>query len=94
MKTSGNGNWIKRYFWVIFADVIGLAWLISLLLAANGAPALKPMMLALMMLVPITGLLITLASRRPHKTQPVPVAATAARRTIFIAPRPDQLRAS
>ena len=92
MGNSAAGNWIKRHFWVIFADVLGAAWLTSLLMTAQGAPALKPVLLSLLLLVPVTGLLIMLSPGRKTSTQPVPVPAVTRRRTVFIAPRPDDLR--
>ncbi len=92
MGKSTAGSWIKRHFWVIFADALGVAWLISLLLAANGSPALKPVMLGLLLLVPVTGLIIMFGSHRQPRPDPKPVPIAVSQRTIFTTPSPQDQR--
>jgi hypothetical protein len=92
MRQRNSANWIKRHFWIICADVVGAGLVISLLMAANGAPALKPAIFALLSLVPFTGLLVML-SERSARPVPQPAACVAKTRTIYTSPRPVDQRA-
>ncbi len=85
---DGPRSWIKRHGWVLFADMLGAGLLIVLLLAATGSPAMKPALLGLLTLVPLTGLCIMPAPDR----RPVPAVRPVSRRTIVITPRPRDLR--
>ena len=92
MHNQNSTNWFKRHFWVICVDALGAGLLISLLMAANGAPALKPAMLALLTLVPFTALFIMLTDRRA-KPVAQPTAPIIRTRTIYTTTRPTDQRA-
>ena len=91
---GGIRQFIAARAWIIVVDVIGFLLLVSLLLTAGGAPALKEWMLVLLTVIPVMALVTMLVPHR--KTQPVAAvkpARPAAERKIFIAPRPYDQRA-
>ncbi len=62
---DASGRPVKRLsLWVILADLFGVALLISLIFAAAGAPAMKQVILLLLLLVPVAGLVISLRARK------------------------------
>ena len=91
---TGIRGHIAANFWVIIVDAVGALFLLSLLLTAAGAPALKEWMFVLLTAVPVMAM-ITIIWPQP-KARPV-ASATPIRqpveRRIVISPRPCDQRA-
>jgi hypothetical protein len=84
-------RWARQNAWVLFADLIGLASLESLLATAGTAAALKPALFVLIMMVPVTGLIVMMVPQPKRLSRPAQPAVRP--RTVYISPRPcDQRR--
>ncbi len=91
---TGIWQYLEARAWVIVVDIVGFALLLSLLLTAGGAPALKDWMFVLLTVIPVMALITMLIP--PRKTQPAAAvipARPAIERKIFIASRPYDQRA-
>ncbi len=86
---------ITGIYWVILADLLGIALLLSALAAAGGAPVLKEWMFVLLSCLPVAAAFMVYAT---HLLKPAPQPAPAVRpvgeRRIVISPRPVDSRRS
>ena len=85
---SGIRHYVSENFWVIVVDIAGAFLLISLLLTAAGAPALKQWLFALLTIVPVMAAINVLTPRREQAPQVDTAPRPALERKIYISPRP------